>query len=161
MAAAITGDKALDRKLKRMRQSVQTKLTKAAIRAGLSVAAKEMKKSLPSRYKDARKGIGWALKKSWKTGIMEGKVGSTVGKKRDRINKWGRVILDKRKAEGKKGLGLSPATFHWWILGNRNMSAKLPGMAKNAMRGGQSAAVTSAMAKKWRSGIMREAAKKA
>ncbi len=92
---------------------------------------------------------------------MEGKVGSTVGKKRDRINKWGRVILDKRKAEGKKGLGLSPATFHWWILGNRNMSAKLPGMAKNAMRGGQSAAVTSAMAKKWRSGIMREAAKKA
>ena len=156
--ASITGDKQLDRKFKQLRKSVQTKLTKAAIRGGLSVAAKEMKKGIPSQFKDARKGIGWKLKKSPKTGVMEGRVGTPVGKKRAQINKWGRAILDKRRAAKKAGLGVAPATFHWFILGNRNMRAKLPGMARNSMRG-DSPAIKAAMATKWRTGIMREAAK--
>lgn len=156
--ATVTGDKKLDRKLSRLRKSVQTKVSKAAVRGGLSVGAKEVKKQIPSQYKAARKAIGWSFKKDRKTGVLAGKVGVAVGKKRAKLREWGRKETAKRQAAGKKGEGVNPNTLQIFVVGTKNMAAKFPGVATKGMRTAKSA-IKTAMAGKFRQGIMREAMK--
>ncbi len=157
--AVVTGIKELDRKMSRMKNRVQTKIVKAAIRAGLSVASKEIRALIPSQYKSARKGIGWSFKKNKKKGVMEAKVGVAVGKKKEKMIQWGRKEEDKRRAAKKKGLGISPITLHWFVLGNANNAPiKFPNLASKGMRSASSE-VQSAIKKRLREGVMREAAK--
>lgn len=157
--AVVTGIKELDRKMARMKNRVQTKIVKAAIRAGLSVGSKEVRAQIPSQYKTARKAIGWRFKKNKKKGVMEAKVGVAVGKKQAKLREWGRKEEDKRRAAGKKGLGISPMTLHWFVVGtSTNVPIKFDNLASKGMRSGSSQ-VQSAIKKKLREGVMREAAK--
>lgn len=155
----VTGDKALDRKLRRLRQSVQTRLMKSAASAGLRVQAKEIKALIPSQWKSARKGIGSSLKKNRKKHKLEAKVGVKVGKKQAKLIEWGMKEAAKRKAEGKRGVGVSPMTLHWFVTGNYHITS--PPMRGLAQRGASKSAgkAKAAISQKLRAGIMREAKK--
>ena len=154
----MTGDKQLDRKLKRLRESVQRRITKSAVTAALRVGAKETKTLIPSQYKAARKGIGHSLKKNRKKNVVEAKVGVAVGKKRAKLQTWSKKITDKRRAEGKRGLGITPLTLHWFIAGTKRTKAKWPGLAAKGMAKAERGMRTVLRQKVW-SGIKREAAK--
>ena len=161
MSVSITGDVELDRKLSRLRQRVQTTITKAAVRAGLSETAKVIKAVVPSRYKEARKSIGWSFKKA-KSGagrrMMTARVGVAVGKKRAKLNAWGAKVADKRRAAGKKGWGVSPATLQMFVVGTKTTNPLVPNLAtRGANRAGFR--VKRKMRAAFRKGIMREAAK--
>lgn len=157
--AFVTGDRALRRKLKNLRSSVQRKVGKAAIRSGASVAAKEVKRQIPSRWKDARKSIGWSFKKNKKTNLFEAKIGVAVGKKRAKLLAQQRKQHSKRKAEGKKGAGIGANTAQWAVVGTPFWHEQpLATTVESAVRGGASK-IREAKAKKLRDGIMREAAK--
>lgn len=157
--AGVTGLIELDRKMTRMRKRVQTKITKAAIRAGLSAASKEIRAEIPSQYKAARKAIGWRFKKNKKKGVMEARVGVAVGKKSAKLREWGRKVEDKRRAAKKKGLGISPMTLHWFVVGtSTNVPIKFDNLASKGMQSG-TPLVRAAMKSKLREGIRREAAK--
>ena len=106
---SVTGDRELDRKLGRLRQRVQTKLKKAAVRSALGVAAKEIKKNVPSRFKNVRRSIGWRLGKD-KRYVLAAKVGWRIGK-------TARKAIDKGNRTSKKGVGIGARNFHWIELG--------------------------------------------
>ena len=162
MAESITGDRELDRKLGRLRQRVQTKLKKAAVRSALGVAAKEIKKNVPSRFKNVRRSIGWRLGKD-KQYVLAAKVGWRVGKtarkaKESEVNR-----------EGRKGVGIGARNFHWWILGtgervteSGKRTGSMPAQDGDIIRGSWSSAqpkVVATMAESLKRGIEREAAK--
>ncbi len=120
--ATITGDKALDRKFKRLASSGQRKASKAGIRAGMTPIAKAMRAAInavpdseasPSQKRGARKTVGKRFAKGRKGGAARGqygaKVGFAVGKKR-------------KKLAGKRtrpGVGIGARNIHWFVLGTK------------------------------------------
>ena len=156
--ASVTGVKELDRKLSRLRESVQRKISKAAVRKGLSEGAKEVKKGIPSQYKEARKAIGWTFRKDKRSGILTGKVGVAVGKKKAKLREWGEKVTAKRRAEGKKGLGVNPNTLHWFTTGTSRAPQLFPRLAASGMRSAKGR-IRAGMSDSFRKGIMREASK--
>ena len=161
MAESITGDRELDRKLGRLRQRVQTKLKKAAVRSALGVAAKEIKKNVPSRFKNVRRSIGWRLGKD-KQYVLAAKVGWRIGK-------TARKAIDKGNRTSKKGVGIGARNFHWWILGtgervteSGKRTGSMPAQDGDIIRGSWSSAqpkVVTKLAESLKRGIEREAAK--
>ena len=112
MAESITGDKALDRKLRQLRDKMQTKIKKAAVKSALLIGAKHIKKEVPSRFKNVRKSVGVRVGKD-KQYVLGAKVGFRVGRKASKESKAAAVAA---RGAGK-GVGISGQNFHWWILG--------------------------------------------
>ena len=163
MTVYVTGVKELDRNIEKLTEKVQKKVATAAVRKGLQAAVKGIKAEIPSKYKDARKAVGWSFKvdrsrKSDTYGQKVGKVGSKVGKKLSKLKEWGIKQKEKRKSAGKRGAGIGPNNLHWFITGTRRMKPKLPGLATRGMRSAKSQ-IGQAVKKAFADGIRKEALK--
>lgn len=103
----LTGYRSLDRKLKHMRKSAAGRAVTAGLRKAGQDLTKKVKAEIPSRFKDARKGVGWRKVKK----KVEIKVGARVGKRKN---------LKVKDRTGRKGVGISAANLHWLFLGTKN-----------------------------------------
>lgn len=115
MAAFVTGDRALDRKLAELSAGAVKKVMKPAIAAGLRVSAKAMKAAVPGNMKSAKKAIGSRFNKSPRNGTVMAKAGAGVGMKIAKIRK-----MDKKNSERRgnnPGVGISARNIMWFILG--------------------------------------------
>ena len=63
MIVSITGVRELDRKLKSLTKSVQSKIIKKAMTAGTKVVAQAIRRLMPSSFKGAKKTIGFRVNK--------------------------------------------------------------------------------------------------
>ena len=163
MAVSIYGDKKLDRKLKELKTKAADRIAFAGVRKSVQVLAKFIKKDVPSRFKNARKGVGWRATKGRKASkyrkndvAPQSKAGVGVGvnaKKRGALKK----DLAKTKRTGKPGVGIGYNNFHWWVIGTNNRvtrtgrstgstRAMMDGFAMNAAKKARSA-IRTAMAK--------------
>jgi hypothetical protein len=176
MARSIYGDKQLDRKLKELGGKAADRIAHAGVRKSVQVIAKAIKKKVPSRFKNARKGIGWKATKGRKASkyrknavAPQSKAGVGVGMKKAKRK---RLIAEHKKSRiGKKrGVGIGAGNFHWWVLGtNDRVNRKgvnlggtkpmMPGMAINAANSVKGA-ITTAMAKEVSRQLIKETAKK-
>ncbi len=118
MPALLTGDVALDRKLKNMEAGAVKKVMKPAISAGLRVAAKAMKAAVPANMKDAKKAIGSRFGKSKRNGEVMAKAGAAVGIKAAKIGKD--IEKQKAKRSGRPGVGVGARNIMWFILGTQS-----------------------------------------
>lgn len=86
MAAVITGDKALDRKLARLAGRDSGRARRAAAKAGITEIAKGIRSEVPvGPTKNLKKSIGGRVAKAKggpQKGVTEAKAGVNVGKKR-------------------------------------------------------------------------------
>lgn len=128
MAAALLGDKALDRKLKRLSTTSSNRAITAGIRASMTPVARAMRSAVnaseasTSLKREARRAIGQRFAKAKggpKRGIREAKVGFGVGqteKVRARKVASGEAARAKGESSGK-GVGVGVANIHWFVLG--------------------------------------------
>ena len=79
--ATLTGDKALDRKLKRLADKEAKKIARKAVRSGMAVVGKALKQAAPD--KPTRKSIGNRQKRS-KGLLVTAKIGINVAKKKNK-----------------------------------------------------------------------------
>jgi hypothetical protein len=114
-AITIKGEKELLAKLEMLHKSSAYRAVKAGASKSMQVAAKAIKKAIPPKYKEARKGIGWKAAKG-KSGLQKGvfraRAGVGVGVKRSKIQ-----AAKKADRKGRKGVGIGAANFHWLVLG--------------------------------------------
>lgn len=104
----ITGDKAIDRKLKRLAGSGQRRVARSGIGKGMTVLSRGIRNAIPPKYKSAKKAIGRRNKKNKKTHQHEAVVGLGVGKQRK---------SKKQRDPKKPGVGISKANIHWLVFG--------------------------------------------
>ena len=160
---SVYGDKQLDRKLKSLKEKTAKRIAHAGVRKGVQTLAKFIKKDVPSRFKNARKGVGWKATKGRKASkyrlknvAAQAKAGVGVGVKarRRKILKAADVKAGPRTG---KGIGIGWGNFHWWVLGTKNRTTRggkstgstkeqMPGFAAKAAAKSKSA-VKTAMAK--------------
>ena len=143
MASAwqLIGEKELQRTLKRMRTTASYRVVQAGGKKAVQLAAKAMRKKIPSRFKEARKGVGWRAAKTRSTSnsTFTAKAGVAVGKKKSTLRALGETRAS-RRARGKSGVGIGPNNFHWWVTGtphrrkNGKMRAQMPNFASDAVR---------------------------
>jgi len=186
MSSEVLGVELVKKKLAALRLSVQNKLERQAVSAGLRMLAKAIKSEVPSAWKEGRKAIGFSFirGKGKFAGTTFAKAGVGAG-----IKKKAREKREASKGgrNGRKGVGISVANFHWFILGTaeRETGSKRVGahrigvvnrrvatgkkvrktgrmkphsiVARGAAKG--QAAALNAMAENFRAGIEREAAK--
>ena len=144
MASAwqLIGEKKLQRTLKRMRTTASYRVVQAGGKKAVQLAAKAIRKAVPSRFKSARKGVGWSAKRkrgSNTAGTFIAKAGVAVGKKKAALRALGETRAS-RRARGKGGVGIGPNSFHWWVTGTPHrrkhgkMRAQLPNFASDAVR---------------------------
>ena len=93
MSATITGDKALDRKLRSLGDKGARKAAASGIRAGLTVVARAIRSEIPPHMKSIKKSIGSRFAKNRRKGIQEAKAGANVGKKRPKQTPHAHLIL--------------------------------------------------------------------
>jgi hypothetical protein len=164
MAREIIGEKKLDRKLAKLGDKVSGNVALAGTRKSVQVLAKAMKRAIPARFKEARKGVGWKATKGRaassrnKEQAAVAKAGVKVGRKKAQIEALGKAQADSRKSAGLRGVGIGANNFQWWIKGTKSrsgprgsMPAKMPGFAASvatANKGAMKAASVIAMKKK-------------
>jgi hypothetical protein len=175
MAKSIYGDKKLDRKLKELGGKAADRIAHAGVRKSVQVVAKAIKKDVPPRFKNARKGIGWKATKGHKaskyrknTVKPQSKAGVGVGMKKAKRKK----LAEEHKAKrigNKRGAGIGAGNFHWWVIGTKNRvnrkgvnlggtRAMMDGMAMKASMSARGA-IKTAMAKEVSRQLLKEAAK--
>ncbi len=167
--ATITGDKALDRKFKRLAGSGQRKALRAGIRASMTPIAKAMRAAInasdasPSLKREARKTVGKRFAKGRKGGAARGQYGAKVGF----------AVAKKKKDAGERsrpGVGVGSANIHWFVLGTKDRRTKgghetgkirgvLGDVTKQALASSASASIAAAR-KKIQQVIIKEARKK-
>ena len=109
---------------KRIREFKGPKLTriiKAGLRKEGQQAVKILKRNIPAKFKQARKGIGYSFGRRGAKFTLNSilKVGVKVGKKRAYTEALGAIRRAERKASGKKGVGIGGENLHWPILGTK------------------------------------------
>ncbi len=77
--ASLTGDKALDRRLRRLAEKEAKKIARKAVRSGMAVVGKALKQAAPD--KATRKSIGNRQKRS-RGLLVSAKIGVNVAKKK-------------------------------------------------------------------------------
>ena len=119
MVAAITGDAALMKALRTLKESAAKRAMQRGLNKGAQEGRKVVKASVPSRYKDIRKAIGWrAIKRSKNKNEPGAKIGAAVGKR----GKSTKVSAKIRT--GRKGVGIARNNIHWWFLGTKRRTTK-------------------------------------
>lgn len=111
ISATITGEKAIDRKLKRLATSGQKRVARAALGKALTVLARGIRNAIDPSQKSAKKTVGTKNKKNKQTGLHEAKVGLGVGK---------RTASKKQRDSKKGGVGISKENIHWLVLGTKD-----------------------------------------
>jgi hypothetical protein len=156
----ITGDKRIDRKLKRLAGSAQRRIARAGLAKQMTNLSRGIRNAIPPDQKSAKKTIGRKNKKNPKTGQHEAKVGLGVGK---------RTKSTKQRDPKKGGKGISKENIHWLVLGSKERrtksgrsTGKMPrapeDWVKNGVRATQAEA-TKAMKDVMKLKILEEAAK--
>lgn len=155
----LTGDKALDRKLKFLERKAANRASRAGLGRGARVAAKAIKQEIPSSAKGIRRSIGSYVKKASRgaaRGITEAKAGFSVGSAAKRA-----ASIEKNRG-GKPGVGISTQNVHWWVLGTereKTGSTEPHDIVKPAVTGAMSA-IKSAIREGVKASLMRAAKKK-
>lgn len=118
MASVVTGAKELDRKLAKLKRSVQNKVQRQAVLAGLRIITKAIKAEVPSTWKEGRKAIGFSFVRGKKQNIGQtfAKAGVGAGMKKKAREK--RASNAKQRGK-KKGIGIGVSNLHWFILGTQ------------------------------------------
>ena len=116
MSSEVLGVKQVQKKFHTLKLSTQNKLERQAVSAGLRLIAKAIKAEVPSAWKEGRKAIGFSFMrgKGKYAGKTFAKAGVGAGIKKKARDK--RDQASKGRA-GRKGVGISVANFHWFILG--------------------------------------------
>lgn len=163
----IKGEKELIAKLEMLHKSSAYRAAKAGSSKAMQVAAKAIKRAVPSKYKDARRGIGWKAAKG-KRGITKGvfsaRAGVGVGIKKAKIN-----AAKKKDRTNRKGVGIGAANFQWVVLGTffrttragrstGSTKAELPEFATKAIKPVQSQMLAASIRGSWAS-IRKDVAK--
>jgi hypothetical protein len=112
---SITGDKAMDRKLKRLATSGQKRISRSTLGNGLTVLGRGIRNAIDPKQKSAKKTVGSKNKKNKKTGLHDAKVGLGVGK---------RTKSKKQRDTKKGGVGISKENIHWLTLGTGHRATK-------------------------------------
>jgi hypothetical protein len=116
MSSEVLGVKKLQKKLNALRASTQNKLERQSVSAGLRMTAKAIKAEVPSAWKEGRKAIGFSFirgKGKW-LGTTFAKAGVGAGIKKKAREKR---EASKGSRNGRKGVGISVANFHWFVRG--------------------------------------------
>jgi hypothetical protein len=123
MAATITGDKALDKKLSRLGDKAAARVTKKAIGKAGRTILKGMKAKVPSRLKDAKKALGFRFDKKGGANKdqVRAKVGAAVGVKKGAIEKQKAARAKKGK---KTSFFISARNIQWFLLGTQRRTRK-------------------------------------
>ena len=140
MTAMLTGDKELIRKLNELSCSGAKKAARAGINAGATPVLKAARAAVNSASPPAgATGPGWdslkktarqALKKRFVKGKLDVKVGFGVGSSKSKAAKAKRMTAHERNAFGQggaglvRGVGISDANIHWFVLGTTGRWAK-------------------------------------
>lgn len=126
MRATITGDKRLDRKLKKLAGPIANRAITAGIRAGMTPVARAMRAAVnaspasATAKRGARKAIGQRFSKNKggpNKGVREAKVGFGVGRK-------GARRLEHLSSGETRGVGISATNIHWFVLGTDERETK-------------------------------------
>jgi hypothetical protein len=111
---------------------MQNKIGKKAVLEGAKASAKEIKKLIPSRVKDARKAVGYRFNRKRvgnAKGVATAKVGMGVGKqtkvRRAKRKVRNAAIKAKRIAAGRKGVGIAGENIHWFVLGTKKRRTRI------------------------------------
>jgi hypothetical protein len=149
-ALVLEGEKALMRALKYLDEKASKNIAYKGTRKQVQALAKQMKQDIPSRFKNARKGVGWRATKGRAASSRNNKraavakAGVKVGIKKAKIKALGEQHNASRG--GRPGVGIGAANFQWWIRRTRarrthagkytgQMGGHLPGFAgKSAKR---------------------------
>ena len=100
------------RRMESLKDSSKVAVMRSAIRAGLNVIGKQMKKDVDPKVKLGRKAVKSRFKKG-KTRI-EAKVGFGVGPRNKK-----QVASNAARAKQKGGVGIGPNNIHWWVAGTK------------------------------------------
>ena len=121
--AVISGDRQIDRQLRRLEARTAKKALTAGIKAGQMKVAKAMRAAINATdasadlKREARKSIGsrftrGGVARTGKITARVSKVGFSVAKKHKTLKKTG---------EGRsRGVGISAANIHWFVLGTKD-----------------------------------------
>ena len=113
--------KALDKQFDTLSKTVQNKIGKKAIMAGIKATAKAIKREVPSNLKGIRKAIGYSFKKP-RSGklrnVIFAKAGAGAGMKKQKRAKLNAADANKKRKRG--GVGISVANAHWFLMGTEN-----------------------------------------
>jgi hypothetical protein len=121
----IEGLQELTRLFREMETNSGRRIVKAALRAAVNEIAKEMRRELSPKVKEARKAIRHIVKGSKR---VTAKVGVHVGR--------GRSKQPKNNAPSRvgRGVGIGAPNVHWWIMGTkkryRGQKRSAPGVAR-------------------------------
>jgi hypothetical protein len=128
----ITGLRAVERKLNRLATTSSKKATVAGHRASMTTIAKAMRSAVNASdastflKREARKSIGARFSKGMAKELTLAKVGFSVGKKAKQV-KSAQAARGKRLGAGKgggRGVGISAANIHWFVLGTKKRRTK-------------------------------------
>ena len=102
----ITGEADLEATLKKLSDRTADKVARSALRAGLTVIARAMRKAAPrGPTGNLRKAIGSRLVRSRKTGVVTAKAGINVGKNRKGRAPHGHLVALGTKPRTRKRIG--------------------------------------------------------
>ena len=109
----IKGLEELKKTLRTFRKSTENKIVRPAVAKASRQLVKQVKSTVPSRYKGVRKAIGWRMIKSkYVGGEVLSNIGAAVGKSGKGANK-----TSTKERTGRKGVGFDARNVHWWFLG--------------------------------------------
>lgn len=117
-----TGDDDLDRSFHDLGDKVVNRISRNALRRGLTVLRQAMQAAVPAaaitpghQTRTVKQAIGQSLKKQSTSGLVEGKAGAAVGMKQAKVDK----VVAARMGTNRRGVGISARNIHWYIMGTR------------------------------------------
>ncbi len=132
----ISGDRQLIWVLRYVRGTAVWRITTAGAKEAAKVGAKAMKAEVPSKYKNAKRGIGWRALRKKESPDGGAKVGAKVGRTAKRAKQEEASLKKKGGRSGKKGVGISGANIHWIIGGVGTKALKPKPERETGERGG-------------------------
>lgn len=121
----IEGDRELLKTLKKMRTTAARRVMSAGAAKAAQVLAKAAKAEVPSRFKGAKKGIGWKKLKVGEAPDGGAKIGSKVGRT-GKVAAKDNARLRSKGRGGKPGVGIGASNTHWLFLGTKDRRTKNP-----------------------------------
>jgi hypothetical protein len=105
----INGEKIIVQELQNLQQKGGKAVARVVLKSGLNIIAKQMRRDLDPKVKEAAKAIGTRVTVT-RQNVTRAKVGFGVGKNTRRMKFT-------RKRTGQGGVGIGPNNVHWYIVG--------------------------------------------
>ena len=121
-----TNNEFLDSRLAELGSKSINRISRNAVRRGLTVLRQAMQAAVPAIAKTRghqtqtiKQAIGQSLKKSNVTSVTEGKAGAAVG-----IKRAASIAAAKAGRGKRRGVGISANNIHWYIMGTASRYTK-------------------------------------